>query len=203
VPQSPYSDRVYVEWERLVFPTTPLSLLEKEARWAALYKSCVLEGAWSVAINDASLVASLGITLALQSGRFEEAVGLADFYLQHSDAGSEFDCSWDEIRTRLGVSMILSGRMEEGLATLDAVLSSGHHKLELRTYILRDDLLALLQELGPEEVADGQIKAFVSRLLMKWPGQGAGGQRALGAGTYGELSGLLEATFSSSQSDEQ
>jgi hypothetical protein len=192
--KSPFDQRIYDEWEILISYTEPLQQEEKERHWRKLYDSCFTGEAWAVGIDDAGLVAYLGVQLALQGKRYTQAIHIALEYLDHPDIGNK-NAAWDEMRTWLGFARILAGEMDGGIALLDQVIQAGRHPAQTRRHIVRNEFLSFLATVGPEAMADEAVKALASRLLVGWRGQKRKARIALAVTTNNELGDLLYSTY--------
>jgi hypothetical protein len=185
---SPFSAEIYEEWKQLVFPEGSLETKAKESRAAALDSRCFVDGTWRVSIDDASLVTSLRTTLALQAGRFREAVALGERYLAHPEIENADSVFVFEEKSRLGIARILAGDVDRGVGTLDELLDQG--RLHMRTH-----LHPMFLDLGPETSADPRVREFMVRLFQRWPEHADKAEPARNATTNEDLLVLLEETW--------
>lgn len=194
--KKPFDDRIYSEWEALALPKEPLDLEEKEVRAKRLFDSCLIDGVWIVALEDASLVTILCLRLAMEGKRYEEVVRIVLKYLEQTNAERYFP-TWDIVRTDLGFALILSGRPEVGLETLFGVLEKGLDPLKFRQHLLRGELLSALhvQDSEMEAVPLTAFKTLAVRLLTNWPGHQPLASLATTASSNAELIELFKSTF--------
>lgn len=190
----PFDDRIYSEWEALAFPKEPLDLEEKEVRAKQLFDSCLVDGVWIVALEDASLVTTLCLRLAMDGKRYEEVVRIARKYLEQTNADQYFP-TWDIVRTDLGFALILSGRPEVGLETLFGVLEKGLDPLKYRQHLLRGELLSALHVQDLEAVPLMAFKTLAAGLLTGWHGHQPLAPLATTTASNAELIELFKPTF--------
>ncbi|CAN5641113.1 hypothetical protein BH11ARM2_BH11ARM2_25300 [soil metagenome] len=173
---SPFTDAVVSEWDRLV----KIGWDSEQGRqppheqiegWKVLYASSFIEEKWCVSAPDAGLIASLGVMIALQESRFEDAVMLAQQYLAHPNALEADKNTWEHMSIYLGFSQILCGRFEEGIDTLDRLLQATDHGRRGRANMIRYHLLWALHDLGEEFPPDPRLSGFIERLLRVMKGQ--------------------------------
>lgn|GEM_PF-2956335 len=180
-----FSKQVQREWDSLAFPSE-LAPDEREARALALYESCRPDGEWIVNFFDASSVTLLVSKLAMQSGRFEKSVEVCTQCLSHAAA------DWDDgatVNTCLGASLILCGKLEDGLARLHDSLAILHR--DWSRIRMKEDLIGLFHELGLTNPVDPGIRAFAMEFLKNWQQQTVRRDLVRGARNYLELSLLI------------
>jgi hypothetical protein len=201
--QSPFSDDVHREWERLVFRVKELSgpedrepPPERVEGWRRLYERTFRDGEWLVSSPDASLVASLGVTIALRQRRFEDALVLARQYLDHPEAESDDRITRQGMMVRAAMAELLTGRTDEGIGRLlDVLRSEPRNGSQSGRLDIRVDLYWVLQELGWEEPADPRLVRFVGRLLQGWRGKSDKAPLAAACRTHGDIARLLDSTY--------
>lgn len=199
--QSPFTKEISDEWHRLVFEIEPRRSAEREPKaeqvegWRRLYARTVEEGRWLVSADDAGLVASLGITIALRQRRFADAAQLAYGFLEHPGAAEGDKVTWATMSIRHGIALILSDRMEEGIGQLQNILNDRRYVRPKPESMIRPELLMLLDELGSDSPVDARLARFASKLFAVLPGHERKAKEAIVCASYGDLARLLEATF--------
>ncbi len=72
--KSPFTEEIYQEWDQLVLANGyKLAYSERRERWQALYERTFIDGRWVVGGYEVSIVASLGVTLALRAKEYRFA----------------------------------------------------------------------------------------------------------------------------------
>ncbi|MEQ1935568.1 MAG: hypothetical protein ABL962_17045, partial [Fimbriimonadaceae bacterium] len=183
--KSPFTEEIYQEWDQLVLEKgRKLSLAERTLRWRKLYERTCSNGTWTVPCGDASLVASLGANLSLESGDYELGREVCQSYLQLEPID---EVSSAQITGYYGVCTILAGDEEVGCLILSNLLTVNS---QIRSSILLL-LSGLLYEQGHQNAASKLQRELVGLLLSKYPGNKRRSQSALRSSTNGQLDELL------------
>jgi len=199
---SPFSKEIGDEWDRLI--SRPDRTLEdgrqphpeEIAGSKALYAKAIEDGKWQVSVADASLVASLGVSIAFQEYRYADAVDLARQFLNHPGLEhSDPVYSKEHFLSALGLNLMLIGRIEEGLAEFERMLTKLPGPLSHRRRLVRNQLIILAEEGDAEAAPDLKVVAFASQLLSNMPGQKRKSAKILDAKSNQEFIDILESTF--------
>jgi len=193
--KSPFSKRVYDEWLLLLDHDRKLVPSEREARILALYNSCLVDGSWNVSIDDAALVTLQASTAALQGQRYPEAMEICARYFLHPDEKKRGDYVYRvSFGTRVGVAAVLTGKVEEGVASLAQTLNRIKAPLVWHRLEMRDDLEAMCSSLGEDQLVDPLIGEFLVRYYVGWPEQAPRAQLIEKSKTYREAMKVLYET---------
>ena len=198
--KSPFTKEIHGEWDRLLhiepWPrATREPPTEQVEGWRTLYSRTFSGTAWTVSAADASLVASMGYTIAWRPRRYEDAAALAELYLGHPNADLTYDLS--HFAVELGRAWILCGRIDEGVARLVAELEGPFLPKASRRNMVRLALGCVLEDLEPTQPPDPRVTAFVGLLLTDWPGNKRKARKALACKSNSDLDAVLESTYTS------
>jgi len=198
---SPFTEEIYRDWEKLIqgkertLDDGRQPHPDQIIGWQALYEKATNNGEWRVPAPDAYLVASLGITLALQEFRFEDAAKLAKSYLDHPEAEGHA-INWGTTSTRLGIALLLAGQTEDGVKQLKAVFADERQPFTQSKHLsIRNDLVPTLSDLGLDKKAHPSLAEFILDLLQNWPDPDVTPQPVPPSPTHRQLSECLTSTY--------
>ncbi len=194
---SPFTDWVYEAWEELVLDKgDKLSLEEKRQKWSILHQACYVTGEWTVGLEDSRLVASLGSTLAMQSGEYMVARDLLRELFAHKGLTEEslFDIEHNWSLVREAIADILCGNVADAIERIRKPL---HHPDRQKVFlnIVRNDLIDVVHTLGLENQADEEIVTFVAEIVGCYKGLKRLSMKVRTYRTYSELCSALDQTF--------
>jgi pentatricopeptide repeat protein len=196
--RSPYTPEIFKEWESLVAPSQPISLLEKETRAFALEARCVANGKWVVSLDDAQLITLLMVPLDMQAKRWIDAIDRCQRHLTHPHGGDwRTDDIWDQVQAWSGGAMILNGQVEAGIEVLDQMLADGLPPTQYRRILARNLLLGICDDHSARRVADKRIAAYATRAVRGWEDRPDLVAILETAKTWGQLRRGLSATLPS------
>ncbi len=194
--KSPFTDWVADEWDELVLAKgARLSLEVRHRRWFDLYQRTYIDGKWVVGSDDASLVASLGGYLALESEDYRSCRDLLRQFLAHPDLTAEkiFRGHGSLFVLEANADM-LCGNVKAGIERLRKPLHAPRRQKHFLN-VVRNDLISFVNTVGLEETLDPQIAEFVAEVVAYYRGLKRVSERVADATTYRELNDALLQTF--------
>lgn len=190
---SPFTDWVYDAWDQLVLDKgSRLSIQERQTGWRELYERCYVDGAWTVSIHDAELVATLGWSLGGESGDYLGARARLRELMSHPDFGQIPAWLARDHMGREAVAAYLCGDTEHALLKLRQFLTTrGHGELVL----VRSSLRLLLHALGTDHVPEEGLVALVADVIAAHRGRKRLAKSVRDAQTTTELQDALRRCF--------
>ncbi len=193
--RSPFDEWVFNEWLPLTsIAEKLLSEAEQRSGWEALFARTYIQGKWRCNADSASLVTSLGVTQALIDGRYGDAEQLARLFLSMDPTACD-PVYWNWHWVKLGVAVLLQGRVDEAIDHWNAYQPTRKSDTRLLAFHLRTDLLDCLHSMGSEHNCESRLRQFVSQLVSQLTKRKGVAVRALRATTNAELMAALTETF--------
>ncbi|MEQ1823620.1 MAG: hypothetical protein ABL949_14005 [Fimbriimonadaceae bacterium] len=198
--KSPFTEEIYQEWDQLVLEKGHrLTYAEKRQRWQILYEQTYKDERWIVGCYDVGLVASLGLSLALEGKEYVFARDLCRSVLA-------LPCDEEVQRVhflvREGTAGILAGDVEQSVESWQLLLCNNPTNRTLRVQML-GDLIGILEETISAELPSTAMCEVTSLILAEFPGNKKRSKQALTAHANSELIGLIMDCFGSWQQQKQ
>ncbi|MBV6457802.1 MAG: hypothetical protein HONBIEJF_00922 [Fimbriimonadaceae bacterium] len=163
-------------------------------RWEALFARTYADGKWTCNPDSAGLVTSLGWDQAMRAERYADAEALARLFLAFDRSQCD-GVSWEYHWFLLGSAIIMQGRVREAIEHWESFEPVGTFGARSASVSARNELYSCLCSSDPNQSADPNLLAFVSRLLLKFKGCKRAAAKALVAATNAELLVQLERTY--------
>lgn len=192
--KSPFDPDVAAEWNAIVFSEPPMAEEEAVERWGALFARTYVDGRWTCNPDSAGLVTSVGWSQAMRAKRYSDAEALCRLCLAFDRSEWDVVC-FEDNWVHLGAAILMQGRVLEALGhweSFEPIPPSGARTANI---LVRNWLRCCLFHFDKDQQPDNDLRAYVSRLLLKFKGCKRAAAKALVATTNAELLMQLERTY--------